>query len=602
MRSTHELLHTRPSNALSGLEKEDKLALLRSRNISVNARSVDADTRGIYAKAAEQLGFTPFEFRTVFVAIATHLLEQNIQLPEGKKQKKQRGQIVDTLLSGARIGTDSDCKTVILFNQADADKPESSPDPVEVETLANHLFDDQAILGRVVGFIKAALEQQIGLLVLQQCSSNTSGNGVRISAETDIRSANQGTNFVDHAITSQNPGVINFGLLRETVRQTQYEQRREQLQSAIESGEIRLLPRFELNNWPVDHLMQSMRSQVSEATGNFIRNEGFLCDPQDLKYQVLFRLTTFLVADVFEGGEQLQDYLKAMGAYEHWGNILQVDAGVVTPFRLNQGLLNSIIEEQAKIIADRISRSPLPIRDILTPTGIFAEPGWVIAKRNGDIYAVLEEGSAHSSMVPLELREVDTEYAKQLHGDLHYIHTPRVDLAFGLFVQGEDIPFSVLALDKIDRPYKQNVLLAQGYDPRRCYDLTRLYSKPGTPGNTSSSIFGLTFRYLREQYPETQAVVSAFMPSYATGVSMTSGGFNNPIMIKTLRHTFAPTITSDGSVGYEHLTRRRHSEAGDELITNQFPLLPTIELMTKLREPRFEPLPGIQENMVEVLY
>lgn len=551
----------------------------------------------------EQLGFTPFEFRTVFLAIAKRLLEQSIQLPEGKKQKKQRGQIIDALLSGAQITTDDECQTVVLFDQADANEAEPPQiDPTEVEILAGHLLDDQAILGRVVGFIKAALEQQVGLLVLQSCTSNMSGDGVRISAETDIRSANQGTNLVDHAITSSNPEVIRFGLLREPVQQTQYEQRRVQLQSAIESGEVRLLPRFELNNWPVDHLMQSMRSQVAEATGNFIRHEGFLCDPQDLKYQVLFRLTTFSVAEVFEGGEQLQDYLKTIGAYEHWSNILRVDAGFVTPFRLNQDLLNSVIVEQAKIIADRIAQSPLPIRDILTPAGIFAEPGWVIAKRNGDIFAVQEEGSAHSSMVPLELREVDSAYAKQLHGDLHYIHTPRADLAFGLFVQGEDIPFSVLALDKIDRPYKQNVLLAQGYDPRRCYDLTRLYSKPGTPGNTSSSIFGLTFRYLREQYPETQAVVSAFMPSYATGVSMTSGGFNNPIMIKTLRHTFAPTVTSDGSIAYEHLTRRRHSDASGELITNQFPLLPTIELMTKLREPRFEPLPGTQENMVEVLY
>ncbi len=602
MRSTHELLHTRPTDALLGLKKSDKRTRITNRNIAVNARTLDADIRTSFSEAAGNLGFTPFELHTVFVAMASFLIEQRIVLPEGKKQKKQRNEIIDSLLSGARISIDGDCKVAVSFAYADVSNDAFMPiNTLETEELANKLATDPGILGRVVSFVKTIFEQQNGLFVLQQCSSNMS-DGVKISAETDIQRANQGTNLADHAITSQNPEVIQLGLLRETLRQTQYEQQRLQLQSAIESGEVRLLPRFELNNWPVDQLMQSMRSQVAEATGNFIRQERFLCDPQDLKYQVLFRLTTFPVSQVFEGGKELEQYLTSLGAYEHWSNILLVDANVASAYKLNQSLLRFVIEEQAKIIADRLSKSPLPIREILTPASIFAEPGWVIAKRNGDVVAVQEEGSAHSDMVALDFQEIDPAYARQLHGDLHYIHTPRADLAFGLFVRGEEIPFSVLALDKIDRPYKQNVLLAQGYDPRRCYDLTRLYSKPGTPGNASSSIFALTFKYLREQYSETQAVVSAFMPSYATGVSMTSGGFDNPIMLKTLRHTFSPVETSDGGTAYEHLTRRRLSGSDDELITSQFPLLPTIELMTKLREPRYQPLPGLQENMVEIKY
>jgi hypothetical protein len=232
---------------------------------------------------------------------------------------------------------------------------------------------------------------------------------------------------------------------------------------------------------------------------------------------------------------------------------------------------------------------------------MFAEPGWVIQKRGNNIFAAQEEGvTAASGLVPLEFREIDPELAKQFHGDLHYIHTPRADVAFGLYASGDDLPFSVLAVEKIDRAYKQNMLLIQGYDPRYCYDLTRLYSRPGTPGNTSSSMFSLTFSYMKAAYPETQAVVSAFMPTYATGISMTSGGFDNPVLIKPLVHTFEERNVNGNSV-WEHVTKRRQQESGARRIRSKFPLLPTVELMSSLQSPRYAPLTGAKDFMVEVV-
>ncbi|MFL5658313.1 MAG: hypothetical protein ACJ8CB_29530, partial [Ktedonobacteraceae bacterium] len=126
-----------------------------------------------------------------------------------------------------------------------------------------------------------------------------------------------------------------------------------------------------------------------------------------------------------------------------------------------------------------------------------------------------------------------------------------------------------------------------------------LYSKPGTPGNTSSSMFSLVFSYLRVNYPEAQAILSSFMPAYASGVSMTSGGFDNPVLVKPLEHTFVER-TIDGITCYEHVTNRRMVEAPGKKLWNRFPLLPTIELLSSIQSPRFTPIVGADKWMIEI--
>jgi hypothetical protein len=326
---------------------------------------------------------------------------------------------------------------------------------------------------------------------------------------------------------------------------------------------------------------------------------GVLCDSKDLKYQTLFRLTTHDVAELFEGGQELEEYLIAKGAYTNWRNILGLDPEYVSQFQVNPEVLAATIEEQRAIIEHRLAESTLPLDEILRPSGIFAEPGWVIQKKDNQVYAVQEDtATSLSGAVPLEFREIDPEMANAFHRDLHYIHTPRADRAFALFVGGEELPFSVLALEQIDRAYKANALLFQGYDPKKCYDLTRLYSKPGTPGNTSSSMFSLTFNHLRNN-TDAQAILSSFMPSYATGISMTSGGMDDPVLIKPLMHRFVGSEV-DGQTVYEQMTNRRLAGATGQVVRSRVPLLPTVELMCRIQNPRYQPLPGADTHMLEV--
>jgi hypothetical protein len=169
-------------------------------------------------------------------------------------------------------------------------------------------------------------------------------------------------------------------------------------------------------------------------------------------------------------------------------------------------------------------------------------------------------------------------------------------MAFGLFLEDEVIPFSVVAFDEIDRPYKQDLLLMLGYNPSQCLDLARLYSKPGTPFNTSSTIFTLAFSYFRENQPEIQAVLSAFMPTYAHGMSMISAGFNYGSLVKEWRHSFAEREI-DGEKAWELVTKRRISES-ETTIRSQWPLLPVFELFVPIRPPRFTPFEELNGAMV----
>jgi hypothetical protein len=67
---------------------------------------------------------------------------------------------------------------------------------------------------------------------------------------------------------------------------------------------------------------------------------------------------------------------------------------------------------------------------------------------------------------------------------------------------------------------------------------------------------------------------------------MTSGGFDNPILIKPLKHVFEAREIKGRKV-YEHVTNRRQSLSSNDRVYSRIPLLPTVELMAPLKGNRF---------------
>lgn len=596
-----EVSITNPVHQTYGsFSRSEKRALVLNRNIGVTAVDQNGLATETLLSAAKEYGFKLFALDDIFLALNTVIRKDGIDIPVGSKFKHERGVIAAGLLSRLLMRR-SEGNLQFFFKDGDGLEQElliEDPDIEANQQGSRALKADPSVYGKVLEYAKKFLKENKGYILQEATPQQLVEEGLRI-AVGDVKADMQ--RKADKTIDAGQTTGIGFGLLREIVSSDVLQSQTTALKMAIESREIQLTPKFVLNNWPRDVLMTRLRQAVAERITAFMRNENFLCDPQDLKYQTLFRLTTFPVESIFKDGRGLETYLRLNGNYQNWRNILSTDPGVVAAFDVDSKLLEAVVREQAAVIKDRLRQSSLPLEQILIPNGIFAEQGWVIQKRGGEVNAIQEEGvTSLSEAIPLRFEEIDPLLATQIHNDLHYIHTPRSDIAFGMYIEGDDFPFSVLAFEKIDRDYKKNTLLLQGFDPRKCYDLTRLYSRPGTPGNTSSSMFSLAFAYLKTNYPDIQAVMSSFMPSYATGVSMTSGGFDNPVLIKPLDHVFGQRDVAGDTV-YEHLTRRRRQEGDGNILSSQIPLLPTIELIKTLQEPRFPPMKEFEKFMVEVV-
>lgn len=422
---------------------------------------------------------------------------------------------------------------------------------------------------------------------------------ILVSDDSNIKSH---VNRMDKIIITSSKHDVSRGITDESSYFSLLRKKRSDFRSQIDRGEITFMERFDRKKWPHHPLIDHLKKYVGKVVSDIVAKNEFDGDPLDLTYQTLFRSTTYPIEAVFENGEKLEQYMTDMGAYKHWSNIMKLDPEIIAQFQINRNIVESIIDEQRAIINQRIKNTHLPVATILGRNGIFGEPDWKLLKSDGGIFAAkLQSGVLGKDVTDkkdVRFEPVDINLAKEFYRVFHYIHTPRGEMAFGLFLQDEKLPFSVVAFERIDREYKKDLMLMQGYDPRKCYDLARLYSRPGTPFNTSSTIFSSSFNLFKEKGYDVQAVLSAFMPSYAHGMSMISAGFNDGVLIKNGGHVFGKKEIYDKIV-YEHLTKRRDNEATDT-ISSEWPLLPVMELMAQIQKPRFEPFKEASRGMLVV--
>lgn len=602
----HDALRDPIESSFAAMDDSEQLRRVLGMNIglaSMGGADVELD---VAIEEARLIGYTPFRWQNIISAVSDVITTENIPLPAGRKATKERGDTIDRLLnrfSFVRDGdgdvriylTDSSGNTITEVRQKEhlSDKGVSEA----VHTISNDPVINSLVLGKIIKHVSAYVRGQNGLIFGESRAGQIDiGKDPHFLIEPSEKSTNRQSIRHDDTIEPGNPSEVRRSIQEAIRRQASLRARQEEIKQLCRNGLITVVPSFSFDDWPTDVMMTRLRRDVAPITDRYIDNSGLLCDDRDLKYQTLFRLTTYDVAEIFEGGSEFENYLRDIGAFYNWRNILGVDQSRVDALKLNRDLVDEVVGEQAAIIERRLAQSKLPLPEILLPKGMFGESGWYIQKKNGRVFATKDTGDSYvDEDIELSFREIETGVAEQYHSDLHYIHTPRVEKAFGMFVDGEELPFSVLSLQRVDREYKKNALLYQGYDPDKCYDLTRLYSRPGTPGNASSAMFSLVFSHLRSE-TNTQAVLSAFMPSYATGVSMTSSGMDRSILIKPLHHSF---IRVDGGL-FEHMTRRRLDQAvSGSVVHNRVPLLPVVELMCPIQKPRFDPVIGANTHMLE---
>lgn len=340
-----------------------------------------------------------------------------------------------------------------------------------------------------------------------------------------------------------------------------------------------------------DSLTSHISGELLPLVKEFIDSNNAVCDREDLRKQVLFRLLTFDTRDIFNNGAELDEYLRETGIYSDWHAIPLVQDGMLAGYRLNGRLVNRLLSEQYRNIRTRIERSAIRLDDLIKAHGIFDEPDWYIRREDGRICASHSDGRT----VPIEFREVDSKYASSLFNDMHYLHAPRVDIAFGLFLNGGDMPFSVQGVCRIDRNYKRDALSLRGYDAENCWEFTRLYNRSGSPMFTSSFIMGNTVRHLKRSFPRTEACITTISPSLENGRSMVGGGFGSILLAKPERLMFA---RDEGLPEIRRITQRQLSD-GQEITHNRIPILPRLVMARYVSKQRNTP--SIAEDEVPIV-
>lgn len=328
---------------------------------------------------------------------------------------------------------------------------------------------------------------------------------------------------------------------------------------------------------------------IEEFLGS--REDEFI-DPIDLKYQILFRLTSFDIEDIFLNGAVLKKYLEEQGIFSDWKAIPFIRGDYLEQFQLRSDVVRKVIEEQYKIVCHRLKKSSLPLRDIFGARK-YSKDEWKV-QIDGNEIRLVNRNYLDQRSIDLDFEEVDNDYAQKIFNDLHYIHHPISDYSLGLVERDSKIPLSIIGISQNISPSRQNILLAYGYDPNRCLYFSRMYHWPEAPFNLSSVMLSLAIKYLRKVFPETQAIFTAFMPSFASGKSMTSAGFDTPISMRK-HNLFFSSINISG-VACIHYVSEKNPET--KVTTNKIPVLPSMLLLREINKPTYPPLPELQEFII----
>ncbi len=180
-------------------------------------------------------------------------------------------------------------------------------------------------------------------------------------------------------------------------------------------------------------------------------------DPKDLLYQCLFQLVSMAPMEYLDRPTVVRDY----------GGVLYDELAPGAKFI--KDVLQSIVYEQYQVLRNEYYDKERELFNQLS--GRLLNKG-KLKLLNGKPHLVL-----NGRATKLEIRQVPVELATRIHGSFHYIHTPRTNgYTLGLFVEGDSLPLSVIAVEKVDRLYKRAALSRYGIDHNHTYELTRMYS------------------------------------------------------------------------------------------------------------------------------
>lgn len=306
-------------------------------------------------------------------------------------------------------------------------------------------------------------------------------------------------------------------------------------------------------SWNSHWLMNKLREQVRPLVEQRLSASSLPFDPQDLEHQVLFLLTTY------------------------------------SPSEITDDIISAAVEDQANLVEGRLRSlaDRVDLKHLFRGLGGEAEDLNVhrrlkLTNRYGQLRAVADDGRSFNVV----FKTLDDPTIVSLFtGDLHYIHQERSKGdSFGLFFEGDRYPWAIETAEPASeaRGYKQAALKAQGVNPEKAIELTRLYTLPGSPINAVSILDGLVSRHYRQLGMEV--IFTRTMPSYSKSKSTTvAGGMDRVLCLKELKHFF---VRDSISGSWRPVSRRyleQHPGEEARMTDPAFQLLPAVDVFMALR-------------------
>lgn len=195
-------------------------------------------------------------------------------------------------------------------------------------------------------------------------------------------------------------------------------------------------------------------------------------------------------------------------------------------------------------------------------------------------------------------KRVPAEISSMYQKGFHYLHDERSDeiSAFGAYLEGEELPFAWVSYSPVDREYKHEMLQHLEVEPHRVLEMTRAWNAIWSPKNTMSVLFAHAHSELNREWQEKivtgekdkplAGIITAINGNLGFRANAFNGVGFTTIGLKPAKFTYFKD--SEGLLTYSprrNLVKTLKFEKTGQLsghpnvATNQFPLLPTYEML-----------------------
>jgi hypothetical protein len=361
--------------------------------------------------------------------------------------------------------------------------------------------------------------------------------------------------------------------------------------------------------WPYNPLTVLIRQYstqiVIEEIENYALRYGFRVSAFDLALQVMIVACSYNPEEIWHCKSQdilIVSELIAKGEAREATEVMERAVGH-GQIELNRKLIKEIAGQQIERLY-RLQTPPFRQSSMLAHTDpdarlTLSRPAHPQAYRSSG-YAIATEKLSGRKVI---LRSVNLALSKAYAENLHYLHAARDDdeMAFGAFLENEEMPFAWVSYAPVGRKYKQSLLRAAGIDPTASLELTRAWNHENSPKNTMSILYAYAHIILQEIWTKQsntriQAVLTAVNPNLGfKGSAFRAVGFG----LAGEKPTFYYYVVDN--LGRRSFILRRnlevllqHEPMQTKYVTSSFPLLPTKELVVILNgSKRSRPASGI---------